>query len=108
MICISSRGSLYLCNGVQPWQSTNKTGLSAAGKAPLSVCILSELADFLLLICEICLIGGGWAGTDHFIDPTNGIALIFGVQITPASWADEVKRELFPKLEELVYAALTS
>ncbi|PPQ97279.1 hypothetical protein CVT26_006672 [Gymnopilus dilepis] len=51
---------------------------------------------------------GGWAGTDHFIDPTNGIALVFGVQITPASWADEVKRELFPKLEELVYAALTS
>ncbi|KAF8905737.1 beta-lactamase [Gymnopilus junonius] len=50
---------------------------------------------------------GGYAGTEHFIDPANGIAVVFGVQILP--WGDkEVAQTLFPKLEKLVYAALAN
>ncbi|KAF8873374.1 beta-lactamase/transpeptidase-like protein, partial [Gymnopilus junonius] len=47
----------------------------------------------------------GYAGTEHFIDPANGIAVVFGVQILP--WGDkEVARTLYPKLEQLIYAGL--
>lgn len=52
----------------------------------------------------ISLAGGGWAGTQHFIDPTTGIAVVLGTQVVPygdvelfAGWA---------KLEELIYSAV--
>uniref|UniRef100_A0A8H7XU60 Beta-lactamase-related domain-containing protein n=1 Tax=Psilocybe cubensis TaxID=181762 RepID=A0A8H7XU60_PSICU len=47
---------------------------------------------------------GGWAGTFHFIDPTSGIAVVFGIQIVPT--ADMEALKVWSKLEALIYAAL--
>jgi len=48
--------------------------------------------------------GGGWAGTVHFIDPTTGIALVFGVQVAPPP--DLTSLQLMMQAEGLVYAGL--
>ncbi|KAF8909681.1 hypothetical protein CPB84DRAFT_1842915 [Gymnopilus junonius] len=51
------------------------------------------------------IVRSGYARTEYFIDPVNGIAAVFGVQILP--WGNkEVAQTLFSKLEELPYAAL--
>ncbi|KAF5325215.1 hypothetical protein D9619_009738 [Psilocybe cf. subviscida] len=47
---------------------------------------------------------GGWAGTHGFIDPTTGIAVVFGIQMTPSRDVDLVKN--WTRLEELVYSAV--
>ncbi|KJA25265.1 hypothetical protein HYPSUDRAFT_135104 [Hypholoma sublateritium FD-334 SS-4] len=47
---------------------------------------------------------GGYAGTYHFIDPTTGIVVMFGMQLTPPRGPDLL--DLYPKLEELIYAAV--
>lgn len=48
--------------------------------------------------------GGGWAGTHGFIDPTTGIAVVFGIQMTPSKDVDLVTN--WTRLEELVYSAV--
>jgi CubicO group peptidase (beta-lactamase class C family) len=48
--------------------------------------------------------GGGWAGTHGFIDPTTGIAVVFGIQMVPSNNVDLVKN--WTRLEELVYSAV--
>jgi hypothetical protein len=50
--------------------------------------------------------GGGWAGTSHFIDPTSGIAVVFGVQVAPSRDVEVVK--VWSKLEALIYSALSN
>jgi len=50
------------------------------------------------------LTGGGWAGTQHFMDPTTGIAVVFGVQVLPTLDLEVAK--LWSKLETLVYSAV--
>ncbi|KAF9485646.1 beta-lactamase/transpeptidase-like protein [Pholiota conissans] len=47
---------------------------------------------------------GGWAGTEHFIDPVSGIAVVFGTQIVPQANAQTMA--VWTKLEALIYAAL--
>ncbi|KAF8964756.1 beta-lactamase/transpeptidase-like protein [Flammula alnicola] len=49
---------------------------------------------------------GGWAGTTHFIDPTSGIAVVFGVQVVPYGDAEVV--QFSSKLEALLYSALNT
>ncbi|KAF4613164.1 hypothetical protein D9613_011100 [Agrocybe pediades] len=49
---------------------------------------------------------GGWAGTQHFIDPASGIAVVFGVQVAPT--ADPLTSKLWLELEALIYSALNS
>ena len=34
-------------------------------------------------IDDYCIAGYGWAGTYYFMDPENGIALMFGSQLLP-------------------------
>ncbi|KDR77244.1 hypothetical protein GALMADRAFT_246540 [Galerina marginata CBS 339.88] len=48
---------------------------------------------------------GGWAGTSYFLDPTSGIAVVFGVQVTPSRDVEVTK--VWLKLEALVYSALS-
>jgi len=43
-----------------------------------------------MLIASWC-IGGGWAGTSHFIDLVTGVAAVFGTQILPTFDADTFK-----------------
>jgi len=50
--------------------------------------------------------GGGWAGTQHFIDPTNGIALVFSIHISP--YGVPATTKLWNDLESLVYSALNT
>jgi hypothetical protein len=50
--------------------------------------------------------GGGWAGTRYFIDPTSGIAVVFGVQVAPAGDVEVMK--VWSKLEALIYSALNN
>ena len=50
--------------------------------------------------------GGGWAGTSYFIDPTSGIAVVFGVQVAPARDVEVAK--VWLKLEALIYSALSN
>ncbi|PPQ92178.1 hypothetical protein CVT25_008952 [Psilocybe cyanescens] len=47
---------------------------------------------------------GGWAGTLYFIDPTSGIAVVFGIQIAPTGDVQAMK--VWSELEALIYAAL--
>jgi len=50
--------------------------------------------------------GGGWAGTKHFMDPTTGIAVVFGAQVVPSPQYDAEVYEVFDQLEKLTYAGL--
>jgi len=50
--------------------------------------------------------GGGWAGTSHFIDPTSGIAVVFGAQVAPTRDVEVAK--VWWKLEALIYSALSN
>jgi hypothetical protein len=52
----------------------------------------------------VYLIGSGWAGTFHFIDPTTGVAAVFGTQILPAMDAENLKASL--DFENVLYAGL--
>jgi CubicO group peptidase (beta-lactamase class C family) len=51
----------------------------------------------------LCL-GGGWAGTGFFMDPTTGIAVVFGVQVAPTRDIELIKVGL--KLESTLYQGL--
>lgn len=52
------------------------------------------------------MLGGGWAGTEHFIDPESGISVVFGVQVVPVPDIPTIKT--WSKLEALIYTALNS
>jgi CubicO group peptidase (beta-lactamase class C family) len=47
---------------------------------------------------------GGWAGTGYFIDPTTGIAAVFGAQVAPP--ADVELHKVGFKLESTLYQGL--
>ncbi|KAF7375628.1 hypothetical protein MSAN_00451900 [Mycena sanguinolenta] len=47
---------------------------------------------------------GGWASTSFFVDPTTGVAAVFGMQLVPTG--DETHMRLFDVLERGVYAGL--
>lgn len=47
---------------------------------------------------------GGWAGTEYFLDPTTGVAVVFGTQL--CSPGDPEERKLWAELEEVLYAGL--
>ncbi|KAF8958101.1 beta-lactamase/transpeptidase-like protein [Flammula alnicola] len=46
----------------------------------------------------------GWAGTYYFVDPTTGIAVVYGTQVVPTNDPEVVK--LWGQLEEALYAGL--
>lgn len=48
--------------------------------------------------------GSGWANTNHFIDPTTGVAVIFGSQVLPPVNAEVQK--YYVEFEEVLYAGL--
>ena len=48
--------------------------------------------------------GYGWAGTYYFMDPTTGIAVVYGTQVVPPT-DPEVDR-LWAQLETALYAGL--
>ena len=50
-------------------------------------------------------LGGGWAGTGYFIDPTTGIAMVFGTQVL-ASTLDIKALEVGAELEHILYKGL--
>ncbi|KAF7316508.1 hypothetical protein MIND_00170000 [Mycena indigotica] len=45
----------------------------------------------------------GWANTFYFVDPSKGIAMVFGTQLTPP--ADDLVTKVFSQLEKEVYVA---
>ncbi|KAJ7047147.1 beta-lactamase [Mycena alexandri] len=47
---------------------------------------------------------GGWANTSYFVDPTTGIAVVFGSQVIPTG--DTTHKRLLGVLEREIYAAL--
>ncbi|KAJ7511438.1 beta-lactamase/transpeptidase-like protein [Mycena galericulata] len=47
---------------------------------------------------------GGWANTSFFIDPTTGIAAVFGTQLAPAG--DEKHEQLWARLEKELYSGI--
>ncbi|KAJ7261704.1 beta-lactamase/transpeptidase-like protein [Mycena haematopus] len=47
---------------------------------------------------------GGWASTSFFVDPTTGIAVVFGMQVAPTG--DSTHKQLLSVLEREVYTAL--
>jgi len=51
-----------------------------------------------------CLLGAGWASTFHFIDPTTGVAAVFGTQILPTMDIDVWKANF--DFENALYAGL--
>ena len=57
----------------------------------------------LLNIFFLCL-GGGWAGTSYLMDPTTGIAVVYGVQLTPPGDVEGYKVAF--QLESVLYQGL--
>ena len=51
-----------------------------------------------------CVPGSGWAGTYFWIDPTTGIAAVFGTQIIPSRDIEVI--QTFFNCEETLYAGL--
>ena len=49
-------------------------------------------------------LGGGWAGTGYLIDPTTGIAMVFGTQVAPTR--DVKVREVGINFEHTLYKGL--
>ncbi|KAJ7239366.1 beta-lactamase/transpeptidase-like protein [Mycena haematopus] len=49
---------------------------------------------------------GGWASTSYFVDPTAGIAAVFGMQLVPTG--DDTHLRLFDVLERGIYAGLAA
>ncbi|KAJ7775209.1 beta-lactamase [Mycena metata] len=47
---------------------------------------------------------GGWANTSYFLDPTTGIAVVFGSQVIPTG--DTTHKRLLGVLEREIYAGL--
>ncbi|KAJ7745676.1 beta-lactamase/transpeptidase-like protein [Mycena metata] len=47
---------------------------------------------------------GGWANTSFFVDPTAGVAAVFGTQLVPPS--DDTYERVYVELEGAVYTAL--
>ncbi|KAJ6562009.1 beta-lactamase/transpeptidase-like protein [Mycena capillaripes] len=49
---------------------------------------------------------GGWASTSFFVDPTTGVAAVFGMQVVRS--ADDTHKRLFNVLEREVYKTFAS
>ncbi|KAJ7028686.1 beta-lactamase/transpeptidase-like protein [Mycena alexandri] len=49
---------------------------------------------------------GGWANTSYFVDPTTGVAAVFGTQLAP--FGDKDHHRLLDALERALYAALSA
>ncbi|KAF5322969.1 hypothetical protein D9611_009300 [Ephemerocybe angulata] len=60
--------------------------------------------EFMNADCRLWFVGGGWAGTSYFLDPTTGIAVVFGTQLVPPGEPEVTK--LQEDLERAVYANL--
>ena len=58
----------------------------------------------MLIILILSRLGGGWAGTKFFMDPTTGIAVVFGVQVAPSRDVEVYKVGI--KLETTLYQGL--
>ncbi|KAJ7809167.1 beta-lactamase/transpeptidase-like protein [Mycena leptocephala] len=50
---------------------------------------------------------GGWASTSFFVDPTTGVAAVFGMQVAPTGDTTHTK-QLLSVLEREVYSALSA
>ncbi|KAJ7505422.1 beta-lactamase/transpeptidase-like protein [Mycena galericulata] len=48
---------------------------------------------------------GGWANTSFFVDPTTGIAVVFGTQLAPSG--DDKHDSLYALLEKTLYSGLS-
>jgi hypothetical protein len=53
---------------------------------------------------DLIILGFGWAGAFHLIDPTTGVATVFGMQILPTMDGDILKASL--DFEQALYAGL--
>ena len=54
----------------------------------------------------LSMTGGGWVGTQGFLDPVTGIAAVFGVQVIPRPIFDLESYGIWDQLEKLTYAGL--
>lgn len=98
--------SMERCNGA--------LYLRLAGKTKRRHCILWVIRYHLLLRIfgltadhvSFKMIGMGWMGTYHFIDPTTGVAGVFGTQVLPTLEHEELS--LYAEFERTLYASLSS
>ena len=66
---------------------------------------VSSIFFHIILFRFIILrLGGGWAGTGFFMDPTTGIAVVFGVQVAPTRDMELYKVAI--PLDRALYAGL--
>ena len=86
--------------------------LADVGRVPLGVSLFSiglkknkKSQSKLIVLFFSFRLGGGWAGTGFFMDPTSGIAAVFGVQVI-ASTRDVEIFKVPIKLEAVLYQGL--
>ena len=75
----------------------------------VSLCPLtlsSNLFKLSKLISFFFCLGGGWAGTRFFMDPTSGIAVVSGVQEAPSIARDVELLKVYSELESILYHGL--
>jgi len=87
-------------NGARLWRSPLTIGQDAARWALLSVSSTLTLVSVILSLRT----GSGWAGTVYFMDPTTGVAAVFGTQILPGRDIETTK--LYKEFEEALYSGL--
>ena len=57
-----------------------------------------------MYVLIVCVPGSGFMGTYAWMDPTTGIAAVFGTQIIPSGDVDVIR--VFTSFEETLYAGL--
>ncbi|KAJ6489042.1 beta-lactamase/transpeptidase-like protein [Mycena sanguinolenta] len=81
-------------------------GLPAAGAAQIGHGLFVNLIDVPGKRKSGSGSWAGWASTSFFVDPTTGVAAVFGMQVVPTG--DETHIRLFDVLERGIYAGLNA
>jgi len=89
-----SQWSVGLCLAKNDWPGRRKKGSGYCRLLPY------HDSDISLTHAK----GWGWAGTYYFLDPTTGIAVVFGTQVVPPIDTETVK--LWEEVEKVIYAGL--
>ena len=81
--------------------TTDIPGLRRKGSAACKSYVSNKLLCSKPIILHV---GGGWASTAYFMDPTTGIAAVFGTQVAPQ---DAEASKVTLKLEHTLYKGLS-
>lgn len=108
---IDMLAQIFSAPGPMSWtnaSATNLTDWKNRRRAGSASCKLALFSNKKLHILNSASLGGGWTGTNFWIDPTTGIAGVMGIQmlcITSGS-GDPNLVKAYGTFEETLYSAI--